>query len=850
MIRIERYTRQLMLAMSFMLAAFLAGCGGGGGGGGQDPILGTGAIADLMSISVTPANSTTPKGLTRQFAATGVYSDGTTRDISTAVAWSSGTPAIATITTGGLASGLQIGSALMTATFGSKSGNTTLTVTAAVLSSMVVTPVNPNVGIGTTQQFRSIGAYSDGTSQDVTTSVVWTSAAPVVATMNASGAANSGLASALTSGTSIITASLSGISANTTLRVTSALTTMTITPLNPSVARGLTRQFAALGTFADGTTQDFTTQATWASATPSVATMNASGFTTSGLATAQALGTSVISATFAGVSGSTSLNVTAATLRSLAVTPTNPSVGQGFTRQFIALGTLTDNSVMDVTTSATWSSANTAIATLNPSGLPNSGLATGLAIGSSVITASVGLITGNTTLNVVTPPSLTSIAVTPVNPSVVVGLNRQFIARGTYADGSVVDISSTVVWTSSVVSVAIVNPSGQPNSGLAFGVAPGVSVITATLGLISGQTNLTVAASTLTSISVTPTNPTIAIGANQQFTAFANYSNGTTLNVTNAVNWTSATPAVAVIVNGTGLATGIAAGTSLITATMGSSSGNTLLTVQAAAPPPITPITFGAADPFGGFGGNSGMTNQGILTVVNADIGTTGASTLITGFHDNSVAYTSPLILAPAGAGCTYTETTLNIGNVTGRIYTAAPPPTVACPLEGTAATANTAALALAAAQNAWSNTYSPAGMPGGTDPGAGQLGGLTLPAGIYQAAGGSFLITGSNLVLDGQGNANARWVFQTASSLTVGAPGAPRSVTLINGAQARNVVWRVGSAATINAAGGGTMVGTIIANAGISFSTAGNVALVTLNGRALSLNASVTLVNTVINLP
>jgi len=65
-----------MLAMSFMLATFLAGCGGGG----QDPILGTGAIADLVSITVTPANSTTPRGLTRQFGATGVYSDGTTRD--------------------------------------------------------------------------------------------------------------------------------------------------------------------------------------------------------------------------------------------------------------------------------------------------------------------------------------------------------------------------------------------------------------------------------------------------------------------------------------------------------------------------------------------------------------------------------------------------------------------------------------------------------------------------------------------------------------------------------------------------------------------------------------------------
>ena len=93
-------------------------------------------------------------------------------------------------------------------------------------------------------------------------------------------------------------------------------------------------------------------------------------------------------------------------------------------------------------------------------------------------------------------------------------------------------------------------------------------------------------------------------------------------------------------------------------------------------------------------------------------------------------------------------------------------------------------------------------------------------------------------------------YFLDDALTLTVGAPGSPRSVTLINGAQARNVFWRVGSSATINAAGGGTMVGTIISSAATSFSTSGNAIIVTLNGRALALNASVTMVNTVINVP
>jgi hypothetical protein len=142
--------------------------------------------------------------------------------------------------------------------------------------------------------------------------------------------------------------------------------------------------------------------------------------------------------------------------------------------------------------------------------------------------------------------------------------------------------------------------------------------------------------------------------------------------------------------------------------------------------------------------------------------------------------------------------------------------------------------------------------MPGGIDPGAGELGGLTLAPGIYKSNSGTFTISNGNLTLDAQGDPNAVWVFQTAASLTVGiaGPTGAKSVVLINGALPKNVFWYVGSAATINGAGGGTMVGTIIANSGVTFSTAGNVVQTVLNGRALSLISSVTLVNTTINVP
>lgn len=232
--------------------------------------------------------------------------------------------------------------------------------------------------------------------------------------------------------------------------------------------------------------------------------------------------------------------------------------------------------------------------------------------------------------------------------------------------------------------------------------------------------------------------------------------------------------------------------------------------------------SLGLADTFAVFGGGAGITNQGTKTMIDGNMGTTGASTMITGFHS---------------ATFSYAETPLNVGAVTGNVYTNAP--------RGTASDFEYAKLVVADALITFNDLAS---RPDGIDPGAGQLGGLTLVPGVYKSASGAFLLTGSDLTLDAQGNPEAVWIFQMASSLTVGTPLASRSVILVNGAKASNVFWQVGSAATINGAGGGTMAGTIIASAGMTFSTAGNESVTTLNGKALSLNASITMVNTAIN--
>ena len=234
-------------------------------------------------------------------------------------------------------------------------------------------------------------------------------------------------------------------------------------------------------------------------------------------------------------------------------------------------------------------------------------------------------------------------------------------------------------------------------------------------------------------------------------------------------------------------------------------------------------MALGSIASFGSFGGAAGITNQGINTVVGGNIGTTAACTLITGLHD---------------ASNVYTETPLNIGVVNGSVFCAPPAP----------GTATSMAIATQARADALSAYNALAALPPGSDPGAGQLGGLVLQAGVYTAAGGSFGITTGDLTLDAQGDTNAVWVFQSASALTVGLPATPRRVLLVNGAQAGNVYWQVGSAARIEDRS--LMVGTIIAPAGVTISTAGQAGQTTLIGRAIGLTASVTMVNTTVVAP
>jgi hypothetical protein len=297
-------------------------------------------------------------------------------------------------------------------------------------------------------------------------------------------------------------------------------------------------------------------------------------------------------------------------------------------------------------------------------------------------------------------------------------------------------------------------------------------------------------------------------------------------------------PTTALAINTVYTATITTAATDLAGNPLATSKVWSFTTAAVVAPPIVSPSILASAAPFGTFGGTAGMTNQGISTVVNGDIGTiaTGTSS-ITGFYDSQL----PLPDVYTGS----------IGKVNGTIYTCTTSTTGPNSASVSAPNCAIATQARADALAAYNALVAKPVLGASPAPGA-NMAGITLLPGVYVAPGGSFMIQGGDLTLDAQGDASAVWVFQTATTLTVGGPGAaaPQSVILAGGAQAKNVYWQVGSFATINAGGGGTMIGTIISQAGASFSTAGNAAIVTLNGRVLSLGASVTLVNTIINVP
>ncbi len=522
----------------------------------------TNAAANLTAITLSPAGASIPVNTNQQFTATGSYSDGSSRDLTALVSWSSSSTSTASIDASGLATSIAAGSTTISATLGSVTQSTTLTVTAPTIASISVTPVGLTLGIGINQQYTVTATYSDGSTQDLVSGVTWSSSSTSVASIN-----NSGLATTVGAGTTTVTATVGALSDSTALTVVPAnLISISISPATASIAVGTTLQFTAVGSFDDGSTQ-LLTSVTWSSSAPNASTVNSSG-----LATAVGTGTTTISATSGSVTGTASLTSTGATLASIAVTPANSNMPVGTNKQFTATGTFSDSSTQNVTASALWSSSTPATATIN-----NQGLVTSVATGTSTITATWGSVSGSTSLTVSTA-HLVSITISPSNPRIAKGTSIKFTATGTFSDGSTSTSLSGLSWKSSKPNIAQVR-----GSGLAHAKKSGTVTISATASGVKGTTTLTVGTGTLVSMAITPANPSVATGSQQQFTATGSFNDGTTQDITLTTHWSSSSAGVATIANApsvAGLATTKGTGTATIGGNSGGVTASTTMTVH------------------------------------------------------------------------------------------------------------------------------------------------------------------------------------------------------------------------------------------------------------------------------
>ncbi|EMJ97130.1 bacterial Ig-like domain, group 2 [Leptospira sp. B5-022] len=519
--------------------------------------------APVTSITITCQNQNTDLaiGVVRQCSVTGIFADGTSQDLT-------GDPGLAVTSGNGSIlrvlhnpnndpdtidiTGIRAGNTQLRANYRGISASITVNVVDTSLVSIQITPVDPPIGQtsgnglpkGRNMQYIATGSFADGSFQDITTIVSWSSDDTSIADINDT-SGSKGLLTAISSGNTTIRVSAPPNLAGGTVITGSAIVYISAAVLDrveiyasgqnplPSVAKGRTAQLTAIGVYSDTSTQNITNSATWSSSVTSVATVDNAG--TIGLAHAADIGSTTITAQYSGVSGTASFTVTAAVLESIQVTPTNPNVAKGLTRQFTATGSFSDGTTQDLTSTVTWTSSVTSVATINNTN-SGKGLANALSLGTTTITATSGSFSGNTVLTV-SAAALVSIQITynSVNPiTIPKGINPQLTATGTYTDGSTQNITDSASWSSSNTSVALVDNSGS--KGLVTSMAVGQTTIESVLGSITGTATLTVNAAQLISISVTPEEWILISGEKYSYRAIGTYTDGVR-EITGLVLW-------------------------------------------------------------------------------------------------------------------------------------------------------------------------------------------------------------------------------------------------------------------------------------------------------------------------
>ncbi|MEX2528963.1 MAG: Ig-like domain-containing protein [Gemmatimonadota bacterium] len=484
-------------------------------------------------------------GATGTFQATPVDANGHPV-VDAVVTWASSETSVVTVSPAGEVTAVAAGNAQVTATSGGVSGS------AAVMVEQIPAAVSVTPSTSTLQTLGLTTAFSaqvtDANRNIISGAAVsWTSSNPAVASV-----APTGVATAEGNGTSTISASFGGVSGSASLTVAQAPDAVAVTPSTSTLqALGLTTPFSAQVTDANGNLISGAV-VTWTSSNPAVASVAPTG-----VATAQGNGTSTISASFGGVSGSGSLTV-AQVPASVSVSPPTAALdGVGSTVTLSAEVLDSGGSEIPGAT-LTWGSTDPEVATVD-----GTGLVTAQGTGTATISAASGEASGSATVSVTADPEPDFVIVSP-DPLTLEYLGAQGTLSADVRDAGENPIpGASVTWTSDDAGIASVDP-----EGVVTAVAVGQTSITATTSNGAFGTSTVTVTQVPATVTLDPTSLSFTyLGEATQLAATVLDAGGSTI-PSPSISWESTDTEIA-MVDGTGLVTAQGEGEAQITAQAG-----------------------------------------------------------------------------------------------------------------------------------------------------------------------------------------------------------------------------------------------------------------------------------------